>query len=196
MPSKPVLSEEDKAELRKRLEALCEESWTARGYKRTGVKELCGQAGISIGTFYTLYPTKEALFLETIRAIQERLAERVLEVNRSERSRSGFARSMKELFREYSGKPFLYDVHTPDFQSFAGKLPEGAMERLRLESFDLFRRIVEAAGLRLRVEESQAWGALSALLSMVGARETLSLVCDPAAVFDFLMDVLAEHIFE
>ena len=56
MPSKPMLSEEDKAEIRKRLKALCEGHWTARGYKRTSVKELCAAAGISIGTFYVLYP--------------------------------------------------------------------------------------------------------------------------------------------
>lgn len=195
MPSKPVLSEADKETLRRKLEDLCEASWTARGYKRTGVKELCGQAGISIGTFYTLYPTKEELFLETIRMIQKRLAEKVLETNRRERSKSGFARSMKELFREYCGKPFLYEVHTPDFQSFVTKLPPEAVEELRLDSFRIFRQAVEAARLRLKVEESQAYGALSALLSTAGAGETLSLTCDPLAVFDFLTDILAEQIF-
>lgn len=76
MPSKPMLSEEDKAEIRKRLKALCEGRWIARGYKRTSVKELCAAAGISIGTFYVLYPAKEDLFLETIRDIQERLRSR------------------------------------------------------------------------------------------------------------------------
>ena len=89
MPSKPMLSEEDKAEIRKRLKALCEGRWIARGYKRTSVKELCAAAGISIGTFYVLYPAKEDLFLETIRDIQERLKEQVLETNRRERSRGG-----------------------------------------------------------------------------------------------------------
>ena len=97
MPSKPMLSEEDKAEIRKRLKALCEGRWIARGYKRTSVKELCAAAGISIGTFYVLYPAKEDLFLETIRDIQERLKEQVLETNRRERSRGGFARALKEL---------------------------------------------------------------------------------------------------
>lgn len=196
MPAKPVLSEEDKEAIRKRLEGLCEERWTERGYKKTSVKELCDQAGISVGTFYTLYPTKEDLFLETIRAIQERLTKRVLEINRSERSKAGFSRSLKELFREYSGKPFLYNVHTPDFQSFVTKLPEAAVGKLRLDSFDVFRRTVQAAGLRLRSEESQAYGALSALLSTASARETLSMTCDPFAVFDFMADVLVDHIFE
>ncbi len=55
MPSKPVLSDTDKKAIRKKLE------------------ELCDKAVISIGTFYTLYPTKEDLFLETITDIQRRI---------------------------------------------------------------------------------------------------------------------------
>ncbi len=196
MPSKPMLSEEDKAEIRKRLKALCEGRWIARGYKRTSVKELCAAAGISIGTFYVLYPSKEDLFLETIRDIQERLKEQVLETNRRERSRGGFARALKELYREYAAKPFLYNVGTPDFRSFAAKLPEEAAQQIKLDSFAFFRQAVQAAGLRLRQEESLAYGALSALLSTVSAREALSAACDPSAVFGHMAEVLMENLFE
>ena len=180
MPSKPMLSEEDKAEIRKRLKALCEGRWIARGYKRTSVKELCAAAGISIGTFYVLYPAKE----------------QVLETNRRERSRGGFARALKELYREYAAKPFLYNVGTPDFRSFAAKLPEEAARQIKLDSFAFFRQAVQAAGLRLRQEESLAYGALSALLSTVSAREALSAACDPSAVFGHMAEVLMENLFE
>ena len=70
MLSKPVLSDADKKAIRKKLEELCEECWIAQGYKKTSIKDLCDKAVISIGTFYTLYPTKEDLFLETITDIQ------------------------------------------------------------------------------------------------------------------------------
>ena len=56
MPSKPVLSDDDKENIRKRLKELCEECWIAQGYKKTSIKSLCEKAGISVGTFYTLYP--------------------------------------------------------------------------------------------------------------------------------------------
>lgn len=54
MPSKPVLSDADKKAIRERLGELCEECWIAHGYKKTSIKNLCDNAGISIGTFYTL----------------------------------------------------------------------------------------------------------------------------------------------
>lgn len=81
MPSKPVLSDGDKKAIRERLRTLCEECWIAQGYKKTSIKSLCDQAGISIGTFYTLYPAKEDLFSETISLIQTRLTEKILAIS-------------------------------------------------------------------------------------------------------------------
>lgn len=58
MPSKPVLSEEDKKNIRNRLQTLCEQLWVSQGYKKTSIKELCTTTQIAIGTFYSLFPTK------------------------------------------------------------------------------------------------------------------------------------------
>lgn len=196
MPSKPVLSEADKRAVRERLRGLCEECWIAQEYKRTSIKNLCGQAAISIGTFYTLYPSKEDLFFETIETIQARLAEKVLDINRRSQSKEGFARSIKELFREYDSKPFLYNVNSPDFQSFATKLPERMTGKIKVDSFAFFEQAVQAANLTLKMERSQAYGILSALLSTAGAKETLSAACDYFAVFDCMADTLVSSIFQ
>lgn len=196
MPSKPVLSDADKTAIRQKLEELCEKCWITQGYKKTGIKYLCDQAAISVGTFYTLYPTKEDLFFETIRNIQKKLTEKILDINRNSRTKEGFAQSMKSLFREYDSKPFLYNVNTPDFQSFITKLPEDAIQKIKLDSFDFFRQVIHAANLRLKMEESQAYGILSALLSTINAKETLSVTCDYFTVFDFMADRLVADIFE
>ena len=190
MPSKPVLSDADKKAIRKKLEELCEECWIAQGYKKTSIKNLCDKAVISIGTFYTLYPTKEDLFLETITAIQRRLTEKIIDINRNSRTKEGFAQSMKRLFREYDSKPFLYNVNTPDFQSFVTKLPEETIKKIKFDSFDFFRQVIHAADLNLKMEEAQAYGILSALLSTINAKETLSVTCDYFTVFDFMVDSL------
>lgn len=196
MPSKPVLSATDKENIQKKLKILCEEYWIVQGYKKTNIKNLCEKAEISIGTFYTLYPTKEDLFFETIENIQRRLTEKVLDINRKRQTKEGFAESMKELFREYDSKPFLYNVNTPDFQSFITKLPEEIMKKIKFDSFNFFRKAVHAANLNLKMEESKAYGILSALLSTINAKETLSITCNYLAVFDFMIDNLVADIFE
>lgn len=196
MPSKPVLSDTDKKVIRERLKELCEECWIAQGYKKTSIKNLCNKAAISIGTFYTLYSTKEDLFFETIETIQARLTKKVLDINRSQQTREGFAQSMKELFREYDSKPFLYNVNTPDFQSFITKLPEKTINKIKFDSFEFFKLAVQAANLTLKMEQSQAYGILSALLSTINAKETLSVTCDYFAVFDCMTDTLVTSIFQ
>lgn len=196
MPSKPVLSDTDKAAIRQNLEELCEEYWTLQGYKKTSIKHLCEKAVISIGTFYTLYPTKEDLFFDTIRNIQKKLTEKFLDTNKNGQTKEGFAKSMKELFREYDSKPFLYNVNTPDFQLFASKLPDEAIEQIKFDSMDFFRQIIHTAGLKLKIEETQAYGIFSALLSTISAKETLCVTCDYLAVFDFMVDKLVADIFE
>lgn len=196
MPSKPVLSDTDKENIRKRLKELCEECWITQGYKKTSIKSLCEKAEVSVGTFYTLYPTKEDLFFETIETIQRRLEEKIFAINRDRRTKDGFAESMKELFKEYDSKPFLYNVNTPDFQSFITKLPEETIKKVKFDSFDFFRQAVRAASLELKMEESKAYGILSALLSTINAKETLSVTCDYFAVFEFMVDSLVADIFK
>ncbi len=196
MPSKPVLSDADKKAVRQKLEALCEECWITQGYKKTNIKNLCSNAAISIGTFYTLYPTKEDLFSETITNIQRRLTKQVIDTCKNNRTKEGVAQSMKILFREYDSKPFLYNVNTPDFQSFISKLPDTVIQKIKFDSFDFFRQVIRTTNLRLKIEESQAYGILSALLSTVHAKEVLSVTCDYFAVFDFMTEQLVADLFE
>ena len=162
MPSKPVFSDADKKAIRMRLGELCEECWIAHGYKKTSIKNLCDKAGISIGTFYTLYPTKEDLFSETIELIQKKLTEKVLDINRRRQT----------------------------------KLPKDTMQKIKFDSFEAFRQAAQAANLTLKMEPSQAYGILSALLTTVNAKETLSATCDYFAVFDCMTDILVNSIFE
>lgn len=196
MPSGSVLSEEAKNEIREKLQELCEHCWTVYGYKKTSIKELCANAGISIGTFYALYPTKEDLFLETIENIQSRLEKRVLDINQATPTKEGFAQSLKEIFREYDSKPLLYNFNTPDFQSFITKLPDDATEKIKFDSVEFFRKSVQIAKLKLKIYEYEAYGIFSALLTTISAKETLSVTCDYLAVFDFMVDNLMPVIFE
>lgn len=196
MPSGPVLSEADKKEIRKKLQEFCEHCWITYGYKKTSIKMLCENTEISVGTFYTLYPTKEDLFVETTQTIQERLIKEFCNICKKNPSKEGFALSMQELFREYDRKPFLYNVNTPDFQSFVTKLSDETMEKIKFDSIAFFRKAIYAANLNLKIDEYEAYGIFSALLSTISAKETLAVTCDYFAVFDFMIDNLIHQIFE
>lgn len=196
MPSKPVLSEKDKENIKKKLQSLCEQFWVSQGYKKTSIKELCSETEIAIGTFYSLFSTKEDLFFETAKAIQTRLTDQFLQTVLQEANKDGLAKAMKELFREFDSKPFLYDVNTSDFRAFVSKLSEQDMEEIKFESIGFFREVCRAAQLKPKIDETQAFGVLSALLATISAKQTLSEICDYFEIFDFMVDNLIAEMFE
>lgn len=196
MPSKPVLSETDKENIKQKLQVLCEQFWVSKGYKKTSIKELCSETEIAIGTFYSLFSTKEDLFFETAKAIQTRLTEQFLQTVMQGTNKDSLAKAMKELYREFDSKPFLYDVNTPDFKAFVDKLSEQSIEEIKFESIVFFREVCRVTKLKPKIEETKAFGILSALLSTITTKQTLSAMCDYLEVFDFMADHLIADIFE
>lgn len=196
MPSKPVLTETDRENIKQKLHTLCEQLWVSQGYKKTSIKELCSNAGIAIGTFYSLFPTKEDLFFETAKTIQMRLTEQFMQTVLQGTNKHSLAKALKELFREFDCKPFLYDVNTPDFRAFVTKLSENSMEEIKFESITFFREVCRVTQLKPKIDETKACGILSALLSTITTKQTLSVMCDYFEIFDFMVDNLVEEIFE
>lgn len=196
MPSNPVLSKEDKDIIKQKLQILCEQLWVKQGYKKTSIKTLCTQTEIAIGTFYSLFPTKEELFFATVKDIQTRLKENFLQTVLQGKDKDSLAAALKELVREFASKPFLYDVSSPDFKAFITKLPDTAMEEIRFESIDFFKEICKVADLQPKIEETKAFGILSALLSTVATRKTIEEMRDYFEVFDFMTDKLVAEIFD
>ena len=196
MPSKPVLSETDKNNIKEKLQYLCEQFWVSQGYKKTSIKELCSEAEIAIGTFYSLFTTKEDLFLETVKVIQTRLTDQFLQTVLQGTNKNSLAKAIKELFREFDSKPFLYDVNSPDFRAFVTKLSEQSMAEIKFESITFFREVCNVTQLKPKIEETMAFCTLSALLSTIATKETLSTMCDYFQVFDFMVDNLVAEMFE
>lgn len=196
MPSKPVLSDKDRKNIKEKLQTLCEQRWVSQGYKKTSIKELCANAGIAIGTFYSIFPTKEALFFETAKAIQSRLTEQFMNTVLKGADRASLAKALKNLYREFDSKPFLYDVGTQDFKAFVTKLSSEDMEAMKFESIIFFKDICQAANLQPKIDETKACGILSALLSTIVTKQTLANMCDYFEIFDFMVDNLLKEIFE
>lgn len=195
MPNKPVLSIEDKLEIKQKLLQLCEASWIAQGYKKTSIKALCTEAKISIGTFYALFTTKEQLFLETAQAIQSHLKKQFKETVLQTPDRTGLSQALKTLAREFDRSPFLYDVNSVDFRAFVTKLSTEEMETIKFESLSFFREICQIADLKPVIDDVTAFGVLSTLLSSIVTKKTIEPVCDFFTVFDFMTDKLIGELF-
>ncbi|WP_373125096.1 TetR/AcrR family transcriptional regulator [Blautia producta] len=196
MPSKPVLSEENKKNIKQNLLTLCEQLWVSQGYKKTSIKELCTSSQIAIGTFYSLFPTKEALFYETAISIQTRLKKQFFKTVLQGCDKDSFASALKELFREFDSKPFLYDVNTSDFRAFITKLSDEEMEKIKFETMEFFKDVCQTAKLQPKLDIARTCGIISALLGMIGTKQTLEAMSDYFEIFDFMVDNLIKELFE
>ena len=199
MAAGPVLSLADKVELKIKLQGLCEHYWALNGYKKTSIKELCADIGIGIGTFYSLYPTKEDLFFETIASAQSRMTKKFLDTCRDNPSKEGFIIAMKKLFRDYDEKPFLRagdKGDKTDYQSFVTKLSAESLERIKFDSIEFFRNAIHIANITLKIDEYKAYGIFGALVSAMYVKDTIAVIHDHLEVFDFMIDNLVMDIFE
>jgi AcrR family transcriptional regulator len=68
-----AFTEQEKELIRKRLLEQGHKQFSAYGLRKTNIEELAEAAGISKGAFYLFYDSKEALFMEVVEQVEERL---------------------------------------------------------------------------------------------------------------------------
>ena len=195
MPSKPMFSDAEKEAIWQKLQILCSQHWSEKGFKRTSIKELCDQAQISIGTFYALYPSKEHLFCETAISINRKLKHEFLTTIEGNTTFGGMAFALKQFFRNITQIPFLSETNSPDVAAFMRKLSIEQQATLVAEGQAVIRTAIRSCGLVLAVEESVAFGVLAALQSTVCAKYSIDAGSDYFEVIDFMIDCIVPRIF-
>lgn len=187
-------SEKEKEALRNRLCTACEQSWAVHGYKKTTVGELTKSIGVATGSFYLLFPSKEEMFAQTFRQVQERLRIKWQQMLDKEPNKEGFKKAMRWLYREYSCYPFLYDFTSPDFMALLNRLPEEVKKEFIVTNHSFFSDTLESAGLTLMIPQEKAFASLSTLLYTVSFADGNAY--DHFEIFDFLLENTIDSIFK
>ena len=187
-------TEIEKDNIRKRLISECEINWSKYGYKKTNIDELCSKSGISKGSFYTFFDSKEKLFFEVLNGIQNRLISSVDEILSNMPPKEGFAKALKMLYRLYDKNPFLYSPTNTDYITLLNKIPKEMLSQLEYSNVQSFYSLIERHNLKLKIEKEKAFGVCNALLSSLLLKEDIGY--DYIEVFDFMVDNLVEHILE
>lgn len=187
-------TEQEKLNITEKLITECKLSWQKFGYKKTSIDDLCKNVGISKGAFYLFFDTKELLFLETAKRVQKRLYRVVENILLEHQNRSGMAKALKEIYKEYCQSPFMYETTSPDFLSFFNKLSEEQQKEINNDSYAGAKIMLDKPFLKLKVSEELAISTLSATLFTISLRK--KMLYNPLDVFDFMIENLVEAIFE
>ncbi|HIH9993084.1 TPA: TetR/AcrR family transcriptional regulator [Clostridium botulinum] len=186
-------TENEKTIITEKLIRECKSNWQKYGYKKTSIDVLCRDIGISKGSFYSFFDTKEALFYQVIKETQENLYEIVEDRISQNQSKYGVAEALKEIYLEYSKSSFMYDTKNPDFLSFFNKLSEQQRKELTEKSYVGTKFMLNKSFLSLKIDEDLAISILTAMLTSISQKD--KMLCDSVEVFGFMIDNLIDDIF-
>ncbi|KIL77205.1 TetR/AcrR family transcriptional regulator [Bacillus badius] len=191
---KKNFTEEDIQLLKEKLRESCAHGWKTKGYKLTNIAFLTKEVGISTGSFYRLYETKEELFLEVLLMIQEQLKEQWNSIMQTNPGIEGFKIAMRWLFDEYANYPKLYSFNSPDYLLFLNKLPQEKIESFRENDENFLHHVLENSHLKLKIPKEKAYGIFSTLLFTATMEKKFAY--NKKEIFGFLLDSSVSQIFE
>jgi len=186
-------NESEKENIRQNLIAACKKSWSAHGYKKTSVSELCATVGISTGAFYLFYDAKEALFCDVMDHFQQSTGQMFDAILSSPPTKDEICQALKKLYLEYAENDIITKRHGSDYQSLLNKLPKEWREKHSQNSEKGLATTLFAPGIKMKVSQDRAHGIIDTLLLTVVNKE---MIKDHYEIFCMLLDSVIDKIYE
>jgi AcrR family transcriptional regulator len=195
-----AFSPEEKEIIRQQLREKGEELFEAYGLKKTTVDDITRAVGISKGSFYLFYSSKEELLLQILEQIESEARGRILEytIHPQENARQSVSAILKGFLLTWDAYPLLRKLDKSEFDYLARKLPAERVQAhadrdlLFIENFtDKFER----EGIPLRVPPRVVANLIKSLF-FIGIRrfdlgEDAYVEC-----MEILIDLVAGYITE
>lgn len=166
------------------------------GMKKTSVDELCAEAGISKGAFYSFFPSKEHLFLTMMERWQEdisRQAEAALiqagELNGPQRAALMMKTACRAM-RKKAMERFLRE----DVPLILRKLPQEDLRNHNLTEEAFVHSILQKNGVRLSIAENVAYAMICMLFHTLLCEDRIGPVFDEA--LERLIDCACQQIVQ
>lgn len=186
-------SQREKENIEKSLIKACSQSWTQYGYKKTSVDDLCKQVGISKGSFYLFFVSKEALFCKVLCSAQQEISKMASAAMAKEKDKLGVAKALKIIYRAYDENGFLYGSNRDDYMILLNKLSEEQAQEM-IATSEMGKQIfLSHEHLKLKVDADMAISVIYALLMNVKNKDNLP--CNHLEVFDFMVDHLIGDLY-
>lgn len=135
------------------------------GLRKTNVGEIAEAAGISKGSFYSFYESKEALFLAVIEQAERRIRQEIMTAidlpGPSPRAR--LFTVLKKAFAIFGEAPFLRLFTGADFDLLFRRLPQEKLQMHLINDQAFMRDLVghcREAGIPIQAQPEQIFGLL------------------------------------
>jgi AcrR family transcriptional regulator len=195
-----AFSEEERQTIRRQLREQGQKLFEAYGLRKTTVDDITQAVGISKGSFYLFYGSKEELLLEILEQIESEGRGRILEyvIQPQENSRQSVSAILKSFLLTWDAYPLLRKLDKSDFDYLARKLPAERVQAHidRDEQFiENFTEKFQRDGITLRVPPRVVTNLIKGLFFIAIRRHDLG---EDAYVecMEILVDLVAGYITE
>jgi len=188
-----ALSEREQNAIKEKLIESCRICWERYGYKKTGVAELAAMAGISTGAFYSFFPSKEMLFIETANTFMKKLYAMMTMCKPENPTKNDFTNGFKKCADELFENKWIFSLRE-DAEAFMRKLPEDFLEQdFRQDLIDI-TAVVNLYGLRTKVAMEEIVAVFHTLLMSIYLTDIIGATHKQA--LHLLIDSVIVNLFE
>ncbi|KGE16390.1 TetR/AcrR family transcriptional regulator [Paenibacillus wynnii] len=169
----------------------------ARGLKKTSVEDLTKTAGISQGSFYLFFGSKEELFFEILQEDEKRIRDTMLESFKpgDAITKDGIKQFLLQAFQLMDDSPLLRQMTVRgEMEQLIRKLPQEIQEKNFVEDKDSLMPVIEtwqAQGILSGVSPDLIVSLIRALVLLTLHKEEIGGKLFPATL-ELLIDLLAE----
>lgn len=121
-----AFSDNEKELIRKKLNEVAQECLWKYGVKKTTVDQIVQMAGISKGSFYNFYPSKETLFFTVLEEYQKSIIDQLSNKLREEGTIGSdkFTELIYELYQDVRKSFIMNILQNQEFEYLTRKLPK------------------------------------------------------------------------
>ena len=134
------------------IEAL-EEELRSQKLNKISIEDLVKKVGISKGSFYNFFPSKEILFSHVVNNIQKKLILEIMSIANKEQitNKNKLKLILTTIVEKLQSNSWLQDLNSGEFEVILRKLPEDLKKSLSSQDIIDFKNILEQLNLESKL---------------------------------------------
>lgn len=191
----PKFNEQEQGAIRERLFVEGQRLFSTHGLRKVTINDLTKAAGISHGSFYTFFDSKEYLFMEINLKKQREIFEQLesfIDENKKLKPRELVKTVMDFLMDKFFSDPIISSINGELWEYLSRRLPSQSIENNNINDSLVIEKLTEA-GVKFSFNTSLVVKAVQAVFMCA-----VSLVSDEESkeVIDMLMEGVIQKIVE
>lgn len=190
-----TFTEEEKERINESLKKAGEKHFARYGVKKTNVEELTREAGISKGSFYAFFPSKEELYMQILERAEYRMKEEITSALPKDGrvTRDDFKNMLVEMMKMINRIPFARKMLEEDeYEYLVRKLPRERVESHVTKDSRELKSMLEVwrkAGALNDIDINAGADLIRALFAIVLKKDEFSL-----DNYENMLELLAESL--